>query len=48
MKILFLALILIAALSGTALGDGTEWKWHEEYQNARMTMYGFEPSYSSA
>lgn len=29
-------------LFGTALGDGSGWEWNEEYQNARMTMYGFD------
>lgn len=29
-------------LFGSALGDGTGWEWHEEYQNARMIMYGFD------
>lgn len=33
-------------LFGSALGDGSAWEWNEEYQNARMTMYGFEPSYA--
>lgn len=32
-------------LFGTALGDGTEWEWCEEFQDARMNMYGFEPRY---
>ena len=32
-------------LFGSALGDGSDWRWDEEYQNARMTMYGFEPRY---
>lgn len=32
-------------LFGSALGDGSGWEWNEEYQNARMLMYGFEPSY---
>lgn len=29
-------------LFGTAFGDGSAWEWHEEYQNARMKMYGFD------
>jgi hypothetical protein len=29
-------------LFGTALGDGSAWEWNEEFQNARMTMYGFD------
>lgn len=33
-------------LFGTAFGDGSGWVWHQEYQDARMTMYGFEPSYA--
>ncbi len=32
-------------LFGTALGDGSGWDWSEEYQNTRMLMYGFEPTY---
>jgi hypothetical protein len=27
---------------GSARGDGTEWEWNEEFQNARMRMYGFD------
>lgn len=33
-------------LFGTAHLDGTGWEWNEEYQDVRMTMYGFEPRYS--
>lgn len=29
-------------LFGSAKGDGTEWEWNEEFQNARMSMYGFD------
>jgi hypothetical protein len=29
-------------LFGTALGDGSDWEWNEEFQRARMTMYGFD------
>lgn len=29
-------------LFGTARGDGAFWEWDEEYQNARMKMYGFD------
>ncbi|MBR1193268.1 hypothetical protein [Bradyrhizobium sp. AUGA SZCCT0160] len=29
-------------LFGSAKGDGTEWEWNEEFQNARMHMYGFD------
>jgi hypothetical protein len=29
-------------LFGTARGDGTEWKWDQDQQNARMRMYGFD------
>jgi hypothetical protein len=29
-------------LFGSALGDGSAWEWNEEYQNARMTMYGLD------
>lgn len=32
-------------LFGYALGDGSEWKWNEEQQAARMLMYGFETPY---
>lgn len=34
-------------LFGTAFGDGTGWEWNEEFQDARMNMYGFEPRYPS-
>lgn len=27
---------------GSAKGDGTEWEWNEEFQKARMLMYGFD------
>jgi hypothetical protein len=29
-------------LFGSAKGDGSEWEWNEEFQGARMIMYGFE------
>lgn len=29
-------------LFGTARGDGSDWVHDEEYQNARMMMYGFD------
>lgn len=29
-------------LFGSANGDGTEWEWNEEFQAARMIMYGFD------
>ena len=29
-------------LFGTAKGDGTGWEWNEEFQGARMIMYGFD------
>lgn len=29
-------------LFGSALANGTGWEWNEEFQNARMTMYGFD------
>lgn len=29
-------------LFGSAKGDGTEWEWNEEFQDARMLMYGFD------
>jgi hypothetical protein len=29
-------------LFGSAKGDGSEWEWNEEFQEARMTMYGFD------
>lgn len=29
-------------LFGTAKGDGSEWEHDAEYQDARMTMYGFD------
>lgn len=29
-------------LFGTALGDGSAWEHHAEYQAARMIMYGFD------
>lgn len=29
-------------LFGSANGDGTGWEWNEEYQSARMIMYGFD------
>lgn len=32
-------------LFGHALGDGSEWEWNKEFQEARMTMYGFERRY---
>ncbi len=32
-------------LFGTTRGDGSDWEWNEEFQNARLHMYGFETSY---
>lgn len=29
-------------LFGSAYADGTHWEWDENYQFARMKMYGFE------
>lgn len=29
-------------LFGWAKGDGTGWEWNEEFQSARMQMYGFD------
>ena len=29
-------------LFGSAKSDGSEWEWNEEFQNARMVMYGFD------
>lgn len=29
-------------LFGSAKGDGTGWEWNEEFQDARMLMYGFD------
>lgn len=29
-------------LFGSANGDGTGWEWNEEFQNARLRMYGFD------
>lgn len=29
-------------LFGSAKYDGTEWEWNEEFQEARMLMYGFD------
>lgn len=29
-------------LFGSAKGDGSEWKWYIEGQDARMQMYGFD------
>lgn len=31
-----------AMLFGSAKGDGSEWEWNEEFQGARMLMYGFD------
>ena len=32
-------------LFGWAKADGSEWEHDKEYQDARMTMYGFEKGY---
>lgn len=29
-------------LFGTARGDGSDWRWDEDHQAARMVMYGFD------
>jgi hypothetical protein len=29
-------------LFGSANGDGSGWEWNEEFQDARMVMYGFD------
>jgi hypothetical protein len=29
-------------LFGFALADGSDWEWNEEFQAARMIMYGFD------
>ena len=29
-------------LFGSANGDGSGWEWNEEFQGARMSMYGFD------
>lgn len=29
-------------LFGSAKGDGSEWEWNQEFQGARMLIYGFD------